>query len=118
MAGPVHIATPLYGRAFRPLAGIGLGQAAQPGGMSAGAYATASVLGASIGGGLTGYIAAHHKDGAITGALFTSGLTSISSAVVYGRERNLVGASVLGIAGLIALGFAFARFQRGLVGAR
>lgn len=112
------VAYTLYGRAFRPLGGLGLGQVAQPGGMSTGAYAAASVIGASIGGGLTGYVACNHKDGAITGALFTSGLTSISSAVVYGRERNLVGASILGIAGLLALGWSFTRFQSGLQRAR
>lgn len=68
------------------------------------AYALSAVGGATVGGGLIGWVAAGDLRGAGVGSLLTAGLASISNAAVCIRrtDRRALGIG-LGIGGLLAL---------------
>lgn len=67
-------------------------------------YALSAVGGATVGGGLIGWVAAGDLRGAGVGAALTAGLASLSNAAVCIRrpERRALGVG-LGIGGLLAL---------------
>jgi len=68
-------------------------------------YALAAVGGATVGGGLIGWVAASDLRGAGIGALLTAGLASLSNAAVFIRrtDRRALGIG-MGAAGIAALG--------------
>lgn len=69
------------------------------------AYALSAVGGATVGGGLIGWVAGGDLRGAGIGALLTSGLASLSNAAVCIRrtDRRALGIG-LGVGGIAALG--------------
>lgn len=74
-------------------------------------YSGASMLGASLGGGLVGYVASKNRRGAITGAALVAGIAGCSDALALGLQSRTGLAAILGIAGLGALSFAVYRFN-------
>lgn len=82
--------------------------------LSTGAYVAASIVGATLGGALVGYVATQRKEGAVTGALFTGGMAALSDGLMLAREDMPSGAVVLALAGFGGLGWTFMRFQKGL----
>lgn len=101
--------TQAVGAGRRPGELAGLGQVEQT--MSTGAYAATSLLGATIGGAILGYVSSGDTEGAQTGALFSAGIGSLADAALFGRAGNPAGAMMMALVGLGTLGWSFARFQ-------
>lgn len=73
-------------------------------------YSAASLLGAGLGGGLVGYIAAKNKFGALRGAYFAAGLAGVSDAVSL-SSSNRTAAVILGLLGLGGISLAIYQFK-------
>ena len=109
------------GRLRHPLGALGQSTTAGapavpdvPGRLSASAYVVASLLGATLGGGLVGYVGARNAEGALTGSLFCASMAALSDGLLLSREDNPAGAALLAIAGLGGLSYTFIRFRTGL----
>jgi hypothetical protein len=62
-------------------------------------YAAATLAGAGLGGALLGWVASDHREGAIKGAAFAAGLTSVSTGMATWYTQKGLGA-VLVVGGL------------------
>ena len=82
------------------------------GALSTPQYAAASLLGATVGGAVVGLVAAGNREGAVTGAVFTAGLTGVSDAMLLAREGHTGSAALMGLVGVVGLG---AGLYRGLL---
>ena len=98
--------------ALGPLGKAGLGQGGKTGsGFSTAGYAAASLGAAALGGTLVGWLASDGKPrGALTGGLFTAGLTAVGDSMLFAREKNTSAAVILFTAGLGSLTWSLARF--------
>ena len=79
-------------------------------------YAAGSLIGATIGGAMVGFVVSAEAPGALTGALFTGGLAALSDAVLFGRSAKPVPSMVMGVAGLAGMGTALYRMSRKMGG--
>ena len=70
------------------ISGIGQVPPEAAGGLSMGAYAVVSLLGAAAGGAATGWLAEGSGKGAITGAAFTAGLAGIADGSAFFRSQK------------------------------
>jgi len=95
-----------YGDHVTALSGVG---AADPAVLF---YVVASWVGATLGGGLVGYIASGKRDGAMLGGAFTAGLAGVSDAFLLNSQGRRGTAAAAGIVGLSALSWSLYRFNK------
>jgi len=81
------------------LAGLGGGS----GGLSTAQWSAASLIGSTAGGALVGFVSSGSREGAISGALFTMGLSGVADAAMMGREGHGRAAALLGLTGVAGL---------------
>ena len=87
------------------IATAGLGEAPLEGTLQPIAYTVASLVGAAVGGALIGYIASEKKEGAVRGAVFASGLSALSSAMLFISTQRLASGMTLGALGIGGVGW-------------
>jgi hypothetical protein len=80
--------------------------------LAPGAYAAGSLIGATVGGAIVGYVASASPQGATTGALFTGGLAALSDSVLFGKSGESVLAMTMLLAGVGGMGLALYRMSR------
>ena len=93
---------PVSGRAAM-VSVAGLGQAPDDVDLTPQAYATASLIGANIGGGVLGYLASADGRGAAIGAAFAGGLAGLGNTVMLARERRKGAAVIMGVMGAASI---------------
>lgn len=96
------------------LAGLGLVSVDEE--LSIGAYAAGSLIGATLGGAVVGYVASASPQGATTGALFTAGLAALADATLFGKGKQPVPAMAMLLVGAGSMGTALYRMSRELRG--
>lgn len=84
----------------------GLGQAGPVG------YAVASWIGATLSGGLIGFVASAETRGAIRGASFASGLAGVSDAFLFLNQNRKMAAVLTGILGVGSMSWAIWDFSQ------
>jgi hypothetical protein len=87
--------------------GLGASDASAPleGSLAPIAYTLASLAGAAVGGALIGYIASEKREGAVRGAAFATGLSALSSAMLFISTQRLASGMTLGALGIGGVGW-------------
>ena len=79
------------------------------------AETAASVLGSGAGGALIGVVAAHNRDGALSGAAFAAGLAGVTEGYSTYKSFNRIGGATLialGLGGMLWSLRSFVHFRR------